>query len=620
MLDDQHNEVLQADIDELETLAELEASLEENGTNAMDEELAALMKEANLAPSTISEGTGIAGRLDDGGDELEALMLALEGQREDLDVMEMKKALAVDKNKSEGGKKASAQQLPLPSPSTEIVEIPPNTTPAGDSAYAHQVGYRLYKEGRLEEAKLWSRYAKTGSASSSTVSASSSSSSSAAGGAIRGGVNVVQKKVNDEYTPLEAALMKAIRALRGTNNKEPEMAKKEKSYLKHLKIIHEQRRIPKPTDRANVPKFEWEIEKVLAINELVEIPEDHVQVMIISAESLQAVLGVNSSKSISVHYNLGFPRDKALTGRTEPVNHDKETGKAEFHYQTFLSAKVNQKILKKKAEFTLVRHKGFWPFASEEVLGKIIVPLEPLSTRCECTGAFELVDGSARPKAIGGTLTISIRIRKPISGVDTVVADNWVLVIPEWELKQPTKHVTPQIAPFPSQTLNTQTNVRRDFVESGGNDGVESFTPITGNPSDQTAMNLGKGLSEEEKKDPLSYKFYIQSFDLLSHEIEELEKSLKFSGHNSPQNSRKHMERRLAIFRANKDGLEQQVSGGELDIESYLQILQNRVDRDKALVKYLTYCGLQPDALKVLRRMNIVNQEIISAKPENLNS
>ena len=66
--------------------------------------------------------------------------------------------------------------------------------------------------------------------------------------------------------------------------------------------------------------------QALAVNEIVEIPEDHVQVLIFSADCLQAVLGTNSSKSISIRYNLGFPRDDVLIGKTEPFNHDKDKG------------------------------------------------------------------------------------------------------------------------------------------------------------------------------------------------------------------------------------------------------------------------------------------------------
>ena len=51
------------------------------------------------------------------------------------------------------------------------------------------------------------------------------------------------------------------------------------------------------------------------------------------------------------------------------------TGKVEFNHQTFLPVKLNRSaagyIPRKKAEFTLIKHKGFWPFVSEEELGRV---------------------------------------------------------------------------------------------------------------------------------------------------------------------------------------------------------------------------------------------------------
>ena len=168
------------DCKELDALEQLEASLEE-GTTEVDEELAALMEEANLVPSSsagvhtkMSEGSN------DGRDELEALMLELDGQGDvqGLSVMgntkesRTSKSSGKEKNLSLPPPPLPQQQLSKPPPPIEIAEIPPNAAPSGDSAYANRIGYLLYKEGRLDEAKLWSRYAKTGSASSSTSASS----------------------------------------------------------------------------------------------------------------------------------------------------------------------------------------------------------------------------------------------------------------------------------------------------------------------------------------------------------------------------------------------------------------------------------------------------------------
>ena len=117
------------------------------------------------------------------------------------------------------------------------------------------------------------------------------------------------------------------------------------------------------------PSFAWKKERMLLPIEILAVPEDTIQVCITSTESLQALIKEHNSKSLSVSYNLGFPREAPLTGKTENVNYNSETESADFGYEVFLPFKLTRSsaamIVKRKAEFSLILHKGFFPFYSQ---------------------------------------------------------------------------------------------------------------------------------------------------------------------------------------------------------------------------------------------------------------
>ena len=75
----------------------------------------------------------------------------------------------------------------------------------------------------------------------------------------------------------------------------------------------------------------------------------------------------------------------------------------------------------------------------------------------------------------------------------------------------------------------------------------------------------------------------------------------------------RNTERRCIILKTNIESLEGQVGSGELDLDSYIKRLRYRAEQDATLVKYLIHCKRQSTALKVMRRMNVANQEIKSA-------
>ena len=137
-------------------------------------------------------------------------------------------------------------------------------TPEGDSEHARAVAKKLLELGRKSEAQEWLVYHKTIAGNSVTRN-----------NTVRGEVTLTRK---DEYSELEEALKDALNCIRY----EKALKDRAKIYLHHLDMITKQR---KPGNvRLPPPLFNWEIEKVLAVSERVEIPQGHIQVCIHSAQ------------------------------------------------------------------------------------------------------------------------------------------------------------------------------------------------------------------------------------------------------------------------------------------------------------------------------------------------
>ena len=232
-----------------------------------------------------------------------------------------------------------------------------------------------------------------------------------------------------------------------------------------------------------------------------------------------------------------------IRGKTPIAQHDIASGTVSFDFQTLApmgSKHTIKRIPKIKAEFYLVRQKGSFFFTSEETIGKIIVPLQCLANQCECAGTFELIDNKS--VAVGGSLTVSIRIRNSITGDKSIVLDQNVLNIGEWQRSDPTNHRSASTlqtiaTTHPDPAVNTpiSTVIAPDSVAAATTQ-TAPVVAATGPPmsTDNRPHSIGSRIPENEKKDPLSAELYI-SYDAMVDEIARLNDILA-SGEINDQN------------------------------------------------------------------------------------
>ena len=468
------------------------------------------------------------------------------------------------------------------------------STPSGDSEYAKKIAIKLKKEGKVDYALKWLRYSKT----VAPLQIKDKSFKSV------GSADTENVKKRDQFSELESNIILALKNLSMKHSsKSSEILSIQKSYLNHLSIIDAKR--TGPHSNTIPPKFTWKNVRKLLPLELLDIPEDTIHICIHAANKLKALLKDNESKLFSITYNLGFPRDHPIVGTTQQTKYNMEEDSIDFNHEVFIPIKITRSLAslipKRKAEISLIMHKGFFPFNYQEPLGQVILPLSDLNQQCECVGLFELTkikEGGAKRKAVGGAVSVSIRVRHPLGneGLQSIVSEERILEIDEWPHKNTSQK---------SDGLKEVNSVSEISINKDEN-------ACSSTKSAEIIDTANKTLSPLEMKDPFNIKFYIAN-DVLEEEISAVKSQIN-SIPQSNEEELSEMKLRLQQLEANLMILVRNVQEEKLTLEEYLSQLKDRIIQDKRLAAYLNSTGRKNEALRVLKRFKNMEKEVSSAQ------
>ena len=480
--------------------------------------------------------------------------------------------------------------------------------PYGPPGKARERAVELKREGRLEEALQWIRYAKKEEEKNSRIGTNALPTSS----------------TMKAYEALEQSLKEArklafdkARALRETNASEAanqmRMLKKFEEDLRKVNEYKQLVRAPPP------PAFKWTIRKIVVppkINS--EIGDDGFHLHIGRLISFQSVLSKYIGCTLSVKYNLSLPIDSPIVGETARVKVE-ASNVSSLNFNASIRATVPRRksfstsLLRKKAHFDLVLHKGGLSFllSRDEVIGVVLLPLAKLITQISCGGDdVAITSPESVEKAIGGALGVSISIRSPYGRNEASVAvteEERVLEVGAWpplpqteELPQSSKASTA------SETMRPQVSAAISGEPIASRDGAASSKQI----------NKYDVLSVKEREDPLAVEFYISN-DALEAEIERLEAQLS----NDDKTLKKEQEEedflnlklRRDLLQVQLSVLVAKVQREELSIENYVATLRYRSQQDGLLVQYCKSHGKSKEAALVQSRLEIMLKEIESA-------
>lgn len=433
----------------------------------------------------------------------------------------------------------------------------------------------------------------------------------------------VSSPLADPFAPLEEALTEASTlALREAKRLEKELPRAAVEKLREYKAYQQELVVLKSRRQAGAQPalFRWQVTRKETPVENLEIGEDQVRVCIEGAYDLESVLEGHTSRNISVSYLLGLNK-----GEEEPVpvvtsQSRYENGRVEFnHTATYSVLKrgrhVQQLYSRKKAQFDLVLHRGF--FKANLAMCQVVLPLGDLLTRCEIGGALPLtsaglkegattaVSSVKKGKAVGGTLKVSVKIRAALLTPEVRVTEERKLIVDPWPASAATTPERPLVAAAPAP-VNAATQ-RPPSTE------LDASGDAPPNPALQSAVFAG--ITQKEKDDPHSPDL-LDSNDVLEAEISRSEQLLQNPA-ALDEDEQFNTNMRLQLLRGKLQILVFNVQNETLSLEDYLASLKARVARDQVLAVYFKTAGDPASvetALRILRRVKIMKEEIKNAE------
>jgi hypothetical protein len=445
----------------------------------------------------------------------------------------------------------------------------------------------------------------------------------------------------DRFTHLENALNSAMKdslkeaqiLLPTDRTASANKLKNYKRYQQDLHVLASRRGLP----GAEPAPFKWmSIEKETVVENL-DIGDDQLVLVIEAVSGLEMSLVGQTSRTITVTYDLGLPKEMPITGK---INGKVDAnGCAVLKFQSCLpivkrNRSMQTNVRKTKATFEVALTRGV--FFSNLDLGTATLSLADLNTKCECGGILPLEKSSSSStgKKItacsAGSMTVSVKMRKPVAAPEVVKSVERTLVLEGWPSLG---HVyrSPTAAASVVSTLHNDQKVTEEPHPD------ESNTPPVGLvsatrakvPSSQPKANADFAiLSDREKSDPCSSEF-LESNDVLEAEIAsdaasiaEIESRPASTHSEEEESSLFTMKLRVQLMTTKLNMLVSSVQNEVLTLEQYVEKLKARLGRDRILAQYLLVVSRQQEPpegtshnlASLTKRINIMQKEIATVE------
>jgi hypothetical protein len=392
----------------------------------------------------------------------------------------------------------------------------------------------------------------------------------------------------DGFSNLTAAIRLGIESCteraRSLAHSDPAAAKASISARRELQSqlrkVQEVRMLPD----AQPPSWKWQLVRRQRAKVIASVKPHEIQVEIIAVHGLPSL----PSADVFVEYDLGYSKDdpSVCKGRT-PWASIGDDGSAHFAYncthQIKREARSTQMAFRnRRASFCVVKKRKGW-LTKEEKHGRSIEPLAPLLSSCEIESRSPLVSDARR--AIGGGMDLTLRLRTPLTNSELVTTEEKELIIGQWpELGGSELQPVPVARPAPGLP-------------------AEMAQPVA-QPAGAADFAI---LSQEEKDDPFSPNF-IDSNAALEAEI-------KAAVDASSQDADAIF--RLSCLQLKQQSLVNAIENEQLSLQRYIEILNERMQRDKVLALWLNAQGRKVEAVRVMKRIRVVSQELESAPADD---
>lgn len=386
--------------------------------------------------------------------------------------------------------------------------------------------------------------------------------------------------------------LKEAQSLKKQNKLQEALESKRKfdEYKNHLTILRTRMHLPNFIP----PQFHWksEVSKVTIENK--DVGDDQMKILI---ESINEMDPSKEGKSISIHFQIGYTSDSdecLAHGETKWSNI--KGGCCELKHIALLNVGIKRGKIntfgRKKARLEIFQSAGLFGM-SKKSLGVAVIAFTELGSHCTISGVYPLQESDKRgAKNVCGTISVSFMIRRPLMGTETIETTKQTLVVGEWPQLDEFMHTAPsQHPPVTTKVSTSPTNAQ-----------IPSSSPTS-------VSNLidGVELSSKEISDPFNIDFLVSN-DVIENEISLCESNASSS--SVDETDVLVLSTRALLLKTKLYNLQKQVEDEKLTIEEYMEIVRNRLSRDKALCKYFILLKDVKSASRLKRRIDIMVEEL----------
>ncbi|KAI9099796.1 hypothetical protein DFS34DRAFT_506846 [Phlyctochytrium arcticum] len=434
----------------------------------------------------------------------------------------------------------------------------------------------------------------------------------------------------------------AVKFMQGQDNKiAAQFAKIRKDTQNNLEAL----RAARTKESFREPTVQMSCLKYQTGRSFPDISLDTMEVRIQKATNLQ-IKGV-SLDDINTLVAYEFPWQNSAADPAPSVKGEtsvvKGTNSPEYNHVRTIKITRNrafQRFLeKKKAVIEVFQTQRTFLLLEKRVpLAKCYIKLDPLLTKCEITGSFDLMDCNNPRKPAGGQIDATVRLMQPFSKPEIVSEDfNWIIVV------LPDRSATSAGPVSPSHLIVPKSQVSSDALTprsqspvspaatksispvSSTTSQTERLSPVTASPtvSEQPAASPSRPigttskdnssaaleLDDEDVENQFLSPEAIISNMVLEKEHEEIQKqmaALKVSNKPVPED----LLDRSRAYEVRMSLLIGMVQTGQLSIEAYTANIHKSLQETKKLALHFKKNGKMPLAKQALMRIKYMSSEL----------
>ncbi|KAL7317907.1 hypothetical protein PS15m_004203 [Mucor circinelloides] len=392
-------------------------------------------------------------------------------------------------------------------------------------------------------------------------------------------------------------------------------AKTEEAFSADLVSLH--------ATKPNIPPLHYEQVDYTYKNLLDTIPDNMMEFKIIKAVSLPT-LDISTNLEPFVTYDFGgWPPENTAQAAMNKGETPVVSGiNPEFDFTIQIPISRTNRLFqryvqRKKLTIEVFHNKYTYGLFRRPVsLGKVIIPMDRLLTKSSIAGVFDLLDGSR--KKTGGKIDIQVNLREPLTGEDIAKrSERWLVLDAFGSTVSECLSLAHLTVGGPQRPPSSSPRVEQ--VDPGTSNTPEE-TPATPQPeapveTQQATQPEQSNASDNSELDAAEEEFNnvdnIVSNMVMEHELNLVNSNL---ASKSGKQQKDDLQDRKQALEIKMNMLVIQVQTGILDMDTYLENVQKRMDADRRLAIVFKKHNRLDLAKAALVRKKIMQDELDEAR------